>query len=395
MLKNNDIPTPDNYAWPITNRIAEAWVNEGHVSLRWSDGQHSRFHAMWLRDNCACPECTHPVTVEQSIYLLDIPEDIAADTATIEATGGLRVTWRGNDHISIYNPGWLYTHSGLKQPHQNERILWAAEDLKKPPTFDGPSAMINDDTLYDVLTTVDRYGIARLRGLPTTKNTVEKFANRIGSIRETHFERIFNVLSRPDADSNAYTSAELSAHTDIPTRETPPGLQLLHCLIAEAKGGESVMVDGFRIAEDIRKDYPEIFENLSTVKWTFANRAGETDFRWQSPHFVLEEDGSLKEIRLVSFSRGPLMTDFEQVEPSYRALRHFLRMTDLDRYRLVFPFTAGDLVIFDNRRILHGRKAFDPSTGERHLQGTYVDRDDLLSTIRMIEHRRDRKFTTT
>ncbi|TLZ05448.1 MAG: DUF971 domain-containing protein, partial [Gammaproteobacteria bacterium] len=30
------------------------------VSLRWDDGLRSRFHVLWLRDNCPCPQCRHP-----------------------------------------------------------------------------------------------------------------------------------------------------------------------------------------------------------------------------------------------------------------------------------------------------------------------------------------------
>ena len=40
---------------------------------------------------------------------------------------------------------------------------------------------------------------------------------------------------------------------------------------------------------------------------------------------------------------------------------------------------------FDNYRILHGRSAFDPNSGHRHLQGCYIDRDDFLSRIRTLE----------
>ena len=35
-------------------------------------------------------------------------------------------------------------------------------------------------------------------------------------------------------------------------------------------------------------------------------------------------------------------------------------------YQMSFPFKAGDLIIFDNRRILHGRTAYDPKhSGDR------------------------------
>ena len=47
--------------------------------------------------------------------------------------------------------------------------------------------------------------------------------------------------------------AALPAHGDLPTRESPHGVQLLHCLVNTVAGGESVMVDGVRVAEDMRE----------------------------------------------------------------------------------------------------------------------------------------------
>jgi len=38
---------------------------------------------------------------------------------------------------------------------------------------------------------------------------------------------------------------------------------------------------------------------------------------------------------------------------------------------------------FDNQRVLHGRTAC--TTGARHLQGCYVDKDSLHSRIRVLE----------
>ena len=42
------------------------------------------------------------------------------------------------------------------------------------------------------------------------------------------------------------------------------------------------------------------------------------------------------------------------------------------------------MMVFDNRRVLHGRTAFDASTGHRRLLGIYVDRDVLDSRIRVL-----------
>ncbi|MCE2482674.1 MAG: TauD/TfdA family dioxygenase [Alphaproteobacteria bacterium] len=56
--------------------------------------------------------------------------------------------------------------------------------------------------------------------------------------------------------------------------------------------------------------------------------------------------------------------------------------------RCASGWPRGEVVGFDNSRVLHGRTALDESGGRRHLRGTYIDRDELLSRIRMLERRR-------
>jgi gamma-butyrobetaine dioxygenase len=47
-------------------------------------------------------------------------------------------------------------------------------------------------------------------------------------------------------------------------------------------------------------------------------------------------------------------------------------------------------MLFDNRRVLHGRAAYESESGNRHLRGCYIDRDELRSRIRLLQgnHRR-------
>ena len=51
-------------------------------------------------------------------------------------------------------------------------------------------------------------------------------------------------------------------------------------------------------------------------------------------------------------------------------------------------FEPGDLVGFNNRRVLHGRDAFDPGAGRRVLRGCYLDRDDVWSRLRVLQRGR-------
>ena len=73
----------------------------------------------------------------------------------------------------------------------------------------------------------------------------------------------------------------------------------------------------------------------------------------------------------------------EDVAGGYEALRLFHRTPDEPEFELKFRLTAGDILCFDNRRVLHGRDAFTGS-GKRHLQGIYIDRDEIMSRGRAL-----------
>ena len=56
----------------------------------------------------------------------------------------------------------------------------------------------------------------------------------------------------------------------------------------------------------------------------------------------------------------------------------FVALLDRDEHAIELTLRPGELVAFDNRRVLHGRRAFR-STARRHLQGCYVDIDAIRS----------------
>ena len=44
-----------------------------------------------------------------------------------------------------------------------------------------------------------------------------------------------------------------------------------------------------------------------------------------------------------------------------------------------------DIFSFNNRRLLHGRTEFDPNSGHRHLQGYYMDRDEIIGRLNYLK----------
>ena len=63
------------------------------------------------------------------------------------------------------------------------------------------------------------------------------------------------------------------------------------------------------------------------------------------------------------------------------AYRSFVDLLDRGELAIEITLQPGELVAFDNRRVLHGRRAFR-STERRHLQGCYIDIDAIRSAAR-------------
>ena len=380
--------TPDFDSFPIEFTIVNATLEPGHVAITWSDGRASLFHNIWLRDNCPCEQCVHQVTKEQTFELISAPDHIHVSAVAVGADGSLGVVWSGDLHASEFHPGWLRQHCYSAEARAERRvpeITWDASTWSVPPTFDGIAVLSDDEALYEWLIALRTYGATRLRNVPLTEQAVGDVVSRIGIVRETNFGLLWDVFSEPNPVSNANTALPLPPHVDRPTREYQPGLQFLHCMANEAIGGDSILVDGFRIAELLRRDYPDEYVTLTTVSWDWSNRSKTSDYRWRSPIIVTASDGTVTEVRVGNWLRAPLDIPFDQVDAAYRAYRCLFEMTYRTDLQLRFRFEPGDLIAFDNRRALHARSEFTDVGGKRHLRGAYTERDELHSRLRMLE----------
>ena len=192
------------------------------------------------------------------------------------------------------------------------------------------------------------------------------------------------MINKPDPNNLAYTSVALPLHTDLPNQEVPPGYQFLHCLANEATGGGSLFADGFAMAEDLRAEDQEAFRLLCEVRIPFRFHDREADIRVHEPVITLAPSGEVIEIRYNAHLAGIFDMPADIMPDYYRAYRAFMAKTRDAKYRVVFRLKAGEMVVFDNRRVLHGRDSFDPSTGFRHLHGCYVDRGEFASRLRKL-----------
>lgn len=367
---------------------------DGHfLQVVFTDGFQGRYFALWLRENEVSPGIIDSVTREREVEIDRFSRDLSLTSAGLD--DGPAVTCRFSDgHTGRFDPGWLRsTAEGRWRPDYGipEQLPWETDSMAEPPTFDGHGALEDDAVLAAFLRAAWAHGFARLRGLPAEAGMVRRVGERIGTVRNSNFGFTFSVETKPDPDSTAYTSVSLDGHTDLATRETQPGLQLLFCLENSATGGASTMADGFAVAEAIRREDPEAFSALTDLNWVFTNRHRQTDYRFSGPIVETDATGRVIEIRNTGFLRFfPDMAE-EDIPRAYRAAQIFNALCRSDRFLCRTPFTSGDLIIFDNRRMLHGRDSFDPQSGVRRLEGCYLDRDEILSRLRILERgRRDK-----
>src|SRR5205085_1710789 len=82
-------------------------VDGAGLRIDWADGHRSVFHALWLRDNCPCPECRHP-SGQRLLDTRSIPDAIAV--AAAHAGNGRVETTFADGHRARWEAGWLRDH---------------------------------------------------------------------------------------------------------------------------------------------------------------------------------------------------------------------------------------------------------------------------------------------
>ncbi|MEL7213965.1 MAG: TauD/TfdA family dioxygenase [Pseudomonadota bacterium] len=387
-MKDLSLPlTPDFDSWPLRAQITAADVLPGgHLQLAWSDGRIATYHRLLLAENATDAETLHPLSRETLKSPLDFPEDLKAIEAQIAPSGALEITWSDAVPRGAFHPGWLYAHGWTGTPAPAAKpILWRAADLPEPATVSGPDALKDDQLFLHFLTHLRDHGVARLEGLPQQDGLLVAIAERVGTIRETNFGRTYTLAIQDDPTSNAYTPVALPQHMDLCTRECPPGLQFLYCRANDTSGGDGLYCDGYRIAEDIRAEDPDTWDAMTTIPWTYNNRAKSTSYKATGPMVDLDANDQITALRYETWLRAPLVADLDTQERAYSAYRRFAERAQSDRYLMRVRYRPGDLFAFDNRRVLHGRSAYDAAGGARFIEGVYADRDDLYSAIRVIE----------
>ncbi len=350
------------------------------LDVRFSDGTVSRFLGSWLRDNIGAGR--HISGGQRTFDINSLPAMTIADARHDHRAVTVSFAPEGLDET--FDEDWLRSFGRESPDVVPAPTLWGAELQGSLHFEDFPSLVDDSKRLAAWLTHVRDHGFGLLENVPTEPESIFTVVDLFGYVRETNYGRLFDVRVEPDPANLAFTSLRIGMHTDNPYRDPVPGLQLLHCLINDSDGGENQLCDGFAVADRIRRDHPDAFELLTTqrVRFRFLEE-GSTDLQSYVPLIDLDAAGNARGLRYNSRSIQAFDMPADVIAGYYDAYRILGEALHDPEGLIEFRLEPGQLMVFDNQRVLHGRSAYNE--GRRHLQGCYADKDSLHSRIRTLE----------
>ena len=359
-----------------------------------------------------------------------------ADEGLEEGTGRVGVA-----HASVYSWAWLQK---LLHPPDFSRFRQWPEEWRgsrfSPKRIHYSEWMENDESFEDALLSLDRTGIIFVQGVPRDETSVEHIVSRIGHIYPTFYGHTWDVRSKRNAENVAYTNEFLGLHQDLMYKSDPPRIQILHCLDNSCPGGESIFSDGRNAArslfyteyqalsrwpirygydrnghiynyerpvlsgdldDEYRHDYfkaedhakARLAKQQDFKYWTGVDRCGDVNgnHHWMlawSPPFQSQQLNPYTYNQSIS-SHDKSLESFYKNFPTVQwhvwlgASKRLRRALEDSNNVLEYRMEPGDCVLFDNWRVLHGRKAFDTGSGDRWLKGTYMDHQEFDSKVRV------------
>lgn len=353
-----------------------------HVPLQ--DGRQAYFNYYWLRDNCASSFDSQTRERKFDIFHLDAAP--APEAAWLEESA-LLVRWRGEDQVSRYPLSFLAAYAGgAPRPDiaAMARRPWYADQYPKIARFSQPELMANRDAVARWVEALIVDGVAIVTDMPDSDEGLTETAHLLGQVRPTIFGVYFDVFTHINPTNLAYTAGPLELHTDMPSEETAPGIQYLHCRANTVEGGRSLFADGVAVANDFRARHPEDFQLLAETRIPYYNEHDAHDMRTRQHVIELDDSGAVSGVTISQHMADIFDMPQREMDRYYPAFCRFGRMLQEEKYLMKFMLKGGECIVFDNHRIVHGREGYTASSGSRYLRGCYTDREEMRSTYRAI-----------
>lgn len=163
----------------------------------------------------------------------------------------------------------------------------------------------------------------------------------------------------------------LALHTDGAFETVPPAVMAMQCEVAAETGGLSCLVDGYAVYQYLHQVDPVGLQSLFEPDVFHIERDNQSA---QRAIFWHDRDGRLK----IAF-RSDTVAKI-RVKPHAQAVFERVKQYLADpAHQFRWHLQPGQILIFDNTRMLHGRTAFPP-TSKRRINGLWFDGQPVLRT---------------
>ncbi|KUJ16667.1 Clavaminate synthase-like protein [Mollisia scopiformis] len=346
-----------------------------------------------------------------------------------ELRSSLDVTW-DDGSTSCFPTIWLRAFAPLvAKPHDSEQKTpfeasrgWLPTTLKilefsykdifpKDPYSDTSNA--TKEQIYDAILKKSSAGIVKVIDLPEPNLEDERqkentFVMRVlkqlfGSvflhpIRGT--EKTFNISSHHEEDAkrganlpNYNAIKALLPHADHAHYIHPSRVQGLYALEGES---QNTFVSCYAALETLNSEAPELVKYLKSVPMVIGRVADFYDpplYQATVDTAITMEPGMpdhVKRFRWHPHLAGSLLSPYDTFAEARTAYRAFQEIMRRDTHQLNVLFKPGDLYIWDNFRILHGRERI--LTTPRTVVGQTVPEQVVDDAYRVLKMRRLKGF---
>lgn len=345
------------------------------------NGVATRFDYFWLRDNARDPVSFDSRSHQRELFTAALDPHIKPTAGQLNGNASaLLLDWPDLDMAAEYDAAFLADFAGptdhmrLPAPRPWDRDNLDADAVRLP--F---ASLQGDRGVAPLMERLLDHGFAVVTGTPRNLDAVQKLSETIGYVRQTIFGGLFEFEANEDMADSAYTPKELRPHTDGTYSHDAPGVQLLLCVDYAAEGGESIMVDGARIAARLKDEVPAIHDDLARIAVTGIYKGDGVVLRASRPILRCHDDGSLAQVTFNNYDRDTIRLADDDMRALYAGIRHFDQMANDPAMQWRYTLAPGDMLVFDNWRVLHGRGAF---SGRRKMAGSYINREDFESCVR-------------
>ena len=372
--------------------VVDALVREQGLEIKFSNGLSNKlFSWFWLKDHGVDEQSLDPKTMQRRVDTFGLSEHLQPDKVDFDHNNQeIQIFW--NDATFTLIPSNLLLSVTGQTPSQEKLLPRQPKRLwdKDNNSFELPSicfdeVISSDKGLYKWLSNIHEYGFSLVVDVPPTKIATEHLAKSIGLVEQTIFGDMWMLSAQlDDHGDSAYTTQYLEPHTDSTYYHDAPGLQMFNCLEFDGKGGESVLVDGFAIAEKIKSQDPDAYRTLTEVIVPGQYLEPGVHLHAEREVFRLNSQGQLAQVSFNNYDRAPFLLPEDIMQQFYRAYKVFHdHVIDQDNW-LKIPLRPGMTLIFDNWRALHGRMGY---VGKRVFYGCYHNRAEFESKLRILQNK--------